>query len=104
MRSRVRRRTLAKRDLVEHFVYLAENAGVETAGRFLTAVEFTFQELARMPEMGARRTFRNPRFKGIRKWQVRGFESYLIFYFSLQDSIDVVRVLYGARDLDALFD
>ena len=76
MASRVRRRTLAERDLVEHFIYLAENAGVETAKRFLEAAESTFQQLARMPEMGARRTFRNPRFKGMRKWQVRGFENY----------------------------
>ena len=104
MASRVRRRTLAERDLVEHFVYLAENAGVETAERFLTAAEFTFEELARMPEMGVRRTFRNPRFKGMRKWQVPRFENYLIFYFALEDGIDIVRVLHGVRELEALFD
>jgi len=35
----VRQRAAARRDLVEHFVYLAETAGLETAERFLTHVE-----------------------------------------------------------------
>jgi plasmid stabilization system protein ParE len=28
---------------------------------------------------------------------------YIVFYFPLDDGIDVVRVLYGGRDLDAIF-
>jgi toxin ParE1/3/4 len=37
----------AKRDLVEQFVYLAEQAGLDTAERFLTNAETSFNELAR---------------------------------------------------------
>ena len=33
--GRVYRRATARRDLVEHFVYLAEMAGQDTAERFL---------------------------------------------------------------------
>ncbi|MGD1103948.1 MAG: hypothetical protein ABSA59_18005 [Terriglobia bacterium] len=33
--GQVHKHAAAKRDLVEHFVYLAENAGLETADRFL---------------------------------------------------------------------
>ena len=36
---RVTQRAAARRDLVEHFVYLAENAGLNTAERFLTNAE-----------------------------------------------------------------
>ena len=42
----------AKRDLIEHYVYLAEQAGSETAERFLVHADETFSELALHPEMG----------------------------------------------------
>jgi toxin ParE1/3/4 len=29
--------------------------------------------------------------------------NYLVFYFPLTNGIDVVRILHGARDLEALF-
>jgi toxin ParE1/3/4 len=34
MAASIYRRASAKRDLVEHYVYLAENAGIETAEQF----------------------------------------------------------------------
>jgi toxin ParE1/3/4 len=37
-------RASAKRDLVEHFLYLAEHAGIETAERFLESVDDSFSE------------------------------------------------------------
>ena len=40
----VYKRASAKRDLVEHFVYLAEHAGIETAERFLESVDDSFSE------------------------------------------------------------
>ena|ERR1700693_2152837 len=39
---RVYKRPAARRDLVEHYVYLAENAGEETADRFLRQADVTF--------------------------------------------------------------
>lgn len=45
------------------------------------------------------------RHKNIRSWVVTEFTSYLIFYRELPDGsgVEIVRVLHGARDLDALF-
>jgi len=40
----ITKREAARRDLVEHLVYLAENAGLEVAERFLSNAEATFQE------------------------------------------------------------
>ena len=37
----------AKRDLVEHFVYLAENAGLDVADRFLLQVDESFSAYVR---------------------------------------------------------
>lgn len=53
---RVTPHAAARRDLVEHFVYLAENAGLDTAERFLTPganAQASFNELAGQPMIGA---------------------------------------------------
>ena len=42
---KVTKREAARRDLVEHFVYLAENAGLDVAERFLTHAEASFGDL-----------------------------------------------------------
>jgi len=57
----VHRRARAKRDLFEHYVYLAEHAGMETAERFLVNADKSFGDLSRHPEMGARLAFRTPK-------------------------------------------
>jgi toxin ParE1/3/4 len=35
---------------------------------------------------------------GIRKWRVKDFENFLIFYQPDADGITIVRVLYASRD------
>ena len=102
--SRVLKRAPAKRDLIDHFVFLGENASIDVARRFLKSANSTMEELAQMPEMGASRTFRNPRYVGVRMWRVKGFERYFIFYRPLKTEIEVLRVLHGARDIEALFE
>ena len=47
---KVYQRATARRDLVEHFIYLAENAGLDTAERFLTSAEASFGDLALQPK------------------------------------------------------
>jgi toxin ParE1/3/4 len=64
---RVYKRPGARRDLIEHYVYLAENAGEETAERFLTQVEQTFADLAENREIGVSLTLLNPQLAGLRK-------------------------------------
>jgi toxin ParE1/3/4 len=50
--AQVRKQASAKLDLVDHFVYLAENASLDTAERFLSCAESSFNDLATHPEMG----------------------------------------------------
>ena len=101
--ARVIKRVAAKRDLTDHFVFLGENASVDVARRFLHAANVSFQALAKMPELGAQRTFRNPRWSSVRAWPVKGFERYLIFYRPLTDGVEILRVIHGARDIERLF-
>ena len=54
------RRAAARRDLIEHYVYLAENASEDVADRFLAHAEASFTGLSEYPEMGAPLALRHP--------------------------------------------
>jgi len=95
---KIYQRAAAKRDLVEHFVYLAENANLETAERFLIQAEASFNVLAEQPLVGAPLTLHDPALAGMRKWRVKDFDNHLIFYLPHHDGISVVRVLHAARN------
>ena len=94
----VRQRAAARRDLVEHFIYLAENAGLDTAERFLANAEATFNNLAGQPMIGTPLTSQHPALVGLRKLRVKDFENHLIFYLPRSDGVSIVRVLYAALD------
>ena len=49
----VSKRSAARRDLIEHYIYLAETAGIETADRFLARAEVTLADLLAQPRIGA---------------------------------------------------
>jgi toxin ParE1/3/4 len=65
--SKVHQREAARRDLIEHFLYLAEEAGIETAERFLAQAEASFKQLAEHPKMGSPLTLCPPELAGLRK-------------------------------------
>jgi toxin ParE1/3/4 len=96
--ARVVRREAAKRDLVGHFAYIGQHAGVEVAERFVLAAEGTFRELAKMPPMGAPGKVRQGKFAGLRLWRVRGFPKYLIACRPLKDGVRIERVFHAAQD------
>lgn len=95
---RVYRRAAARRDLVEHYVYLAESAGEDIAESFLMRAEATFLTLAEHPKMGSPLQLRNPRLAELRKWRVQEFENFLVFYVPRSNGVSLVRVLYATQD------
>ena len=94
----VTKREAARRDLVEHFVYLAEEAGLDVAERFLTNASASFNDLAQHPKMGAPLTLKHPDLANVRKWRVKGFDNHLVFYEPRPNGMSIVRVLYAASD------
>jgi toxin ParE1/3/4 len=102
MRLRVLKHGAATRDLLEHFDYRSMDSEA-VALRFLSAAETSFLDLAKNPMMGMECELRRPRGKGLRRWRVKGFENYLIFYRPFGDRVEIVRVLHGARDLKRQF-
>jgi toxin ParE1/3/4 len=55
-----------------------------------------------MPGMGGLYPVENPRLQGLRKWAVKDFKKYLIFYFERDDAIEIVRILYAAQDISSI--
>ena len=51
--ARVLKREAARRDLIQQWVWYAENAGVEVADRFIRAADETLDLLSTQPESGA---------------------------------------------------
>ncbi len=104
MKPRVLLSPRADTDIDEHFTYLAEEGSLDTAARFLAATESGFQALLEMPELGAPRSFANPKLQGLRMWPIPGFEKHLIFYRPVTRGIEIVRILHAARDIESLLE
>ena len=70
---------------------------VEQALTFLERLYEAMTLLATQPEMGRARPELGPHIRSFPVGQ------YIVFYQPIADGIDVVRVLSGARDIEALF-
>lgn len=89
----------ASRDVESVVVYLAEEAGVEVALRFVDALETSYALLSEQPEIGRLYVPENVELGEIRAWRVHHFENYLVFYRVLEESLEIARVLHGSRDI-----
>jgi plasmid stabilization system protein ParE len=89
----------AKRDALQIFVFIGED-NLDSAQRFLRALNEDLKKLAEMPGMGAIRTFQNPKLDGVRSWPVSGFRNDLIFYRATSTELQFLRVIHGARDIE----
>lgn len=67
------------------------------ADDFIDLIDEKFQNLSRQPGLGRRR---EELAAGLRSFPVG---RYVIFYLQVQDCLRIVRVLLGARDVDAVF-
>lgn len=102
MAKRASRTPEARRDLVEIADYISGNS-VEASMRFLDAAEGTIDFLAANPQIGQSFVPENEPIPPLRIWPIDGFRNHLIFFRPTDDGVEIVRVLHGARDLDALF-
>jgi toxin ParE1/3/4 len=97
-------RPLADSDVDNQFEYLAVEAGLDTAKRFLHALQQAVEVVRQNPEIGSPRALSDRRLAGLRVWPVRGFRRHLIFYIPGPRTIEVVRVLHGMRDVEGLLE
>jgi toxin ParE1/3/4 len=88
-------------DIQEHFQYLAVN-NRDSAFHFFDAARQTFAALARMPGMGQRYDSEDEDIVDLRKWAVKGFNKYIIFYRYDDENIEILRIIHATRDLAPL--
>ncbi|GFE70976.1 type II toxin-antitoxin system RelE/ParE family toxin [Chroococcus sp. FPU101] len=93
----------ASQDLDDLFYYIAQN-NPDAALRFFDATRKTITKLAQIPSMGSLYSVRNSRLEGLRKWSIKGFENYLIFYLTSEDLLIVVRIIHSSRDLPTILE
>jgi toxin ParE1/3/4 len=87
----------ASRDIETIIDYIANNRDFDAAERFLDKLNSICRTLVSFPSMGRKRNELAP---NIRSFSV---DDYLIFYRSIENGIEILRVVSGYRDLNALF-
>ena len=87
----------AKRDLEEIDAYLSADDPA-AAARVLVAIRERCRALADRPEMGRSREEFAP---GLRSSVVHRF---VLFFRAVEEGIEVVRIIHGARDIPRQFD
>ncbi|MDJ0591894.1 MAG: type II toxin-antitoxin system RelE/ParE family toxin [Pleurocapsa sp. MO_226.B13] len=86
----------AQNDLEAIWLYVSVESEA-AADQLIDDLIKRFPKLATFPEMGRERTELAA--------NIRGFPvgRYVVFYRSIDDGIEIVRVLHGARDIEQLF-
>ncbi|MBD2088320.1 type II toxin-antitoxin system RelE/ParE family toxin [Microcoleus sp. FACHB-1515] len=90
------KRPRAELDLLDIWDYIADDS-FDRADEFLDRIEGTLQTLAQNPGIGRRREELLPRLQSF------PIGNYVVFYQAIEDGIDVIRVLHGSRDIEAIF-
>ena len=90
------KRPRAELDLLDIWDYIADDS-LDRADEFLDRVEGKLQTLARNPGLGRRR---EELLTGLHSFPIG---NYVVFYLEIENSIDVIRVLHGSRDIENVF-
>jgi toxin ParE1/3/4 len=91
----------AERDIDEYYYYIAQTDRAQ-AMQFFDAARQTFAQLARMPGLGRVYITGEADLLDIHRWFVKGFKNHLIFYRFDAVAIEIIRVIDGRRDLQAI--
>jgi toxin ParE1/3/4 len=89
-------------DLEELGTFIARD-NPAAAAEVVRQLRLSFEQLAHMPQLG--RAVRNIKTtEQLRMWLSPAFRNYLIFYRELQDGVEIVRVLHGARNIQRILE
>jgi toxin ParE1/3/4 len=98
-RARLRRAAVADAEVIlDHLAGTSPGAAL----RFAAALEEAIRRLEWHPRIGHPVGSRIPVLRGLRTWPVPGFPSVLLLHVPAPGGVVVLRVVHGARDLEAL--
>jgi plasmid stabilization system protein ParE len=72
--------------------------------RFRSAVRSTVQSSLQHPFVGPCYRSSNPHLANLRAWPVAGFEAIRIYYVVDEDTLRVIRILHGKRDVKRILE
>lgn len=98
---KVKKTPQAKQDLLEHVLFLAK-INPDLVERFIDASEMALEKLAQMPMKGTRQEFKSPELAEVRRWFIPGFDKYLVFYRPVKGGVEILRVLHGMQNVNAI--
>ncbi len=93
----------ASQDLDDCFAYISQD-NPKIALQFFDLTRLTIAQIARMPGIGSVFESNNIRLQGLRKWAVKDFRKYLIFYIDRDEVVEIVRILHATRDINSILD
>jgi toxin ParE1/3/4 len=96
-------RPRADQDIDEQALYIAGQAGVAVAWRFLDSIQATLTLLRVHPSLGKKTNFQNVWLKDTRFIAVKGFDHHIVFYKLSPRGLEIIRLVHGARAMDNLF-
>lgn len=100
MSLRLVRRPSVLDDLRDAAAYIAQD-NLSAALRLLDEFETTAEMLAAQPHVGPRLEWLGSH-RELRRWPIRGFGNYLVIYEVTKTTVDLIRIVHGARDLPTL--
>jgi toxin ParE1/3/4 len=101
MSLRVEKTPAALADLDEIGTFIGQDSLRAELG-FYDAAQNAFERLAETPGLGAVLSRSTSALAGLRRWRVPRFGNYLIFYRVTDETVTIVRVLHGARDIERI--
>ena len=88
-------RPAARRDLQQLWRYIAHQSGYRNrASNFIRQIEHRFSTIADVPTIGKKYDHVHPGLYGYT------YKRYVIFYLIEDMGVDIVRIIYGGRDLE----
>lgn len=94
---------IAQADLDETAFFLAGRTAA--AGfRFLEAARLTLGLFSNFPLLNEWVESTNPHLEGLRRFRIKRFKKYILFYLTTATTIYVVRVLHGSRDTRSILE
>ena len=88
----------ARRDIKRHVNYSRHAATPEVAQRLRDSIQSSAELLIHAPLSGRIVEDTSAELGTVRKCGVQGFREYLLFYRSLPDRIQILRVIHAKRD------
>jgi len=84
-------------DLIDIWLRIAADRDTETADRIIDSLHQKFLMLLTTPHIGRAREELTPYLRSIPEG------NYMIFYRPIMNSVEIVRVYHGRRDIESLF-